>query len=146
MPRCYLGEGSGHAMVAGREVRKAKEVVRLVEGKLRYYIGCKGLASVREIDGFARLLCIYETRAEYANNLFDLGLKLLDFRDGEVRILRAAPNAVEFVVYCSKRCVAASKCSVVPVPFANSGANLERLCPVWVIDVDFVWSNTNDWA
>jgi hypothetical protein len=92
------------------------------------------------------LLCLFQTGAEYANDVFDLGLKLLDLRDSKVWILRAAANAVKLVVYCSERGLGAAKGSVVPMPFSNSGANLEGFGPVGIVDVEFIWSDTNNWA
>jgi hypothetical protein len=94
----------------------------------------------------ACLLCLFQTGAEYANDVFDLRLKLLDLRHSEVWILRAAANSVEFVVYRSERRLRAAKGSVVPMPFAYSGADLEGFGPVGIVDVEFIWPDTNDWA
>jgi hypothetical protein len=94
----------------------------------------------------ACLLCLFETRAEYTDNVLDLRLKLLHFCDGEVWVLGAAADAVELVVYGSEGSLRGAEGAVVPVPFADSGADLEGLGPVGVVDVKFIWSDTDNWT
>ena len=78
--------------------------------------------------------------------MLDLWFKLLHFCDSEVWILRAAADAVELVVYGSERGLRGAEGAVVPVPFADPGADLEGLVPVGIVDVEFIWSDTDDWT
>ena len=59
MPRCNQSKRPRHVVIAGRKVRLTKEVIRLMERKLRHYIRSQGFRRIRDIDRFARLLCLF---------------------------------------------------------------------------------------
>jgi hypothetical protein len=78
--------------------------------------------------------------------VFNLRFELLHFCDSEVGVLGAAADAVELVVHGSERGLRGAEGAVVPVPFADPGADLEGLGPVGVIDVKFIWSDPDNWT